>query len=156
MALFRTRFCGYAVEFSPFEGRRLAVATAQYFGVVGNGQVHVLDHSGPVPTEVYSATTQDGVYDVAWNEGNENQLIAACADGSVKLFDFAHPQPVMDWREHQGEIFGVHCNYLAKTTFATASYDRLVKVWDLNAPRSVTTLAEHSYIVYCAVWNPRK
>ena len=31
------------MEFSPFEGERVAVATAQYFGIVGNGRLHVLD-----------------------------------------------------------------------------------------------------------------
>lgn len=33
------------VEFSPFEGERHAVATAQYFGIVGNGRLHVIDRS---------------------------------------------------------------------------------------------------------------
>lgn len=31
------------VEFSPFQSERIAVATAQYFGLVGNGRLHVLD-----------------------------------------------------------------------------------------------------------------
>lgn len=33
------------VEFSPFEAESLAVATAQYFGIVGNGRLHVLHRS---------------------------------------------------------------------------------------------------------------
>lgn len=33
------------MEFSPFEGQRLAVATAQYFGIVGNGRLHVIDRT---------------------------------------------------------------------------------------------------------------
>lgn len=48
------------VEFSPFEGGRLAVATAQYFGIVGNGRLHVIDrsaqHSGGL-REVSCTTT---------------------------------------------------------------------------------------------------
>ncbi|CAN0504880.1 unnamed protein product, partial [Ectocarpus sp. 8 AP-2014] len=31
----------HQVEFSPFDGERVAVATAQYFGIVGNGRLHV-------------------------------------------------------------------------------------------------------------------
>lgn len=39
---FRTAFNGYAVKFSPFEKGRLAVATAQNFGIIGNGRQYVL------------------------------------------------------------------------------------------------------------------
>ena len=31
--------------------------------------------------------TQDGLYDCAWSEVHENQLVTASGDGSIKLFD---------------------------------------------------------------------
>lgn len=31
--------------------------------------------------------TQEGLYDCSWNEMNENQLVSASADGSIKLWD---------------------------------------------------------------------
>jgi peroxin-7 len=31
--------------------------------------------------------TQDGVYDVAWSEIHENQLVTGSGDGSIKLWD---------------------------------------------------------------------
>lgn len=31
--------------------------------------------------------TQDGLYDVAWSEIHENQLVTASGDGSIKLWD---------------------------------------------------------------------
>lgn len=34
-----------------------------------------------------SFDTQDCVYDVAWNEAHENQVLAACGNGSLRLFD---------------------------------------------------------------------
>ena len=40
--LFKTDFNGYAVKFSPFEDGRLAVATSQNFGIIGNGRQYVL------------------------------------------------------------------------------------------------------------------
>ena len=39
---FRTQFQGYAVRFSPFEDGKLAVATSQNYGIVGNGRQYVL------------------------------------------------------------------------------------------------------------------
>ena len=39
---FKTDFNGYAVKFSPFEDGRIAVATSQNFGIIGNGRQYVL------------------------------------------------------------------------------------------------------------------
>lgn len=39
---FKTEFNGYAVKFSPFEDGRIAVATSQNFGIIGNGRQYVL------------------------------------------------------------------------------------------------------------------
>ena len=33
---------GYSVKFSPFEDDKLAVATSQNFGIIGNGKQYVL------------------------------------------------------------------------------------------------------------------
>jgi len=35
----------------------------------------------------YRFDTQDGLYDVAWSEIHENQLVTASGDGSIKLWD---------------------------------------------------------------------
>ena len=42
MPVCRTAFQGYSVKFSPFEEGKLAVATAQNFGIIGNGKQYVL------------------------------------------------------------------------------------------------------------------
>lgn len=34
-----------------------------------------------------SFDTQDGLFDVCWSEVNENQLVTASGDGSIKLWD---------------------------------------------------------------------
>ena len=31
--------------------------------------------------------TQDGLYDIAWSEIHENQLVTGSGDGSIKLWD---------------------------------------------------------------------
>lgn len=42
MPVFQTAFQGYSVKCSPFEDGKLAVATAQNFGIIGNGKQYVL------------------------------------------------------------------------------------------------------------------
>uniref|UniRef100_A0A2N9ES46 Uncharacterized protein n=1 Tax=Fagus sylvatica TaxID=28930 RepID=A0A2N9ES46_FAGSY len=50
MPVFKTPFNGYSVKFSPFYESRIVVATAQNFGILGNGRIHVLG-SGCVKRE---------------------------------------------------------------------------------------------------------
>jgi peroxin-7 len=42
MPAYHTAFQGYSVRFSPFEEGKLAVATSQNFGIIGNGKQYVL------------------------------------------------------------------------------------------------------------------
>lgn len=75
VTLFRTEGSNpYGVEFSPFGDGRIAVASSQYFGIVGNGRQYVLQQPGPgAPLQVLRVfETQDGLYDCAWNEVNGN------------------------------------------------------------------------------------
>lgn len=60
-------FIKFQVEWNPFEGQRLAVATAQHFGIVGNGRQFVLDilPDGSVAC-VAQFDTRDGLYDCSW------------------------------------------------------------------------------------------
>jgi peroxin-7 len=37
MPSYKTAFNGYSVEYSPFEEEKIAVATSQHFGIIGNG-----------------------------------------------------------------------------------------------------------------------
>ncbi len=87
---------------------RIAVAASQYYGIVGNGRVYVLDllPDGMVGC-VKFFDTKDGLFDVAWSEENENQFVTCSGDGSLRLWDVAHPRPLMAFLEHTAEVYGV-------------------------------------------------
>jgi hypothetical protein len=60
---------------------------------------------GLIETAVFD--TADGLYDCAWSEENENIVLAACADGSVKVYDLAAPpqaNPLRVFQEHRNEV----------------------------------------------------
>lgn len=64
-----------------------------------------LTPAGLVETAVFD--TQDGLYDCAWSEENENVVLAASGDGSVKVYDLAAPpmaNPLRVFREHKHEV----------------------------------------------------
>jgi len=53
----RTPFNACSVKFSPFLEQRIAVATSQNFGIIGNGRQHVFDVSF-VPKELLPVKRQ--------------------------------------------------------------------------------------------------
>jgi peroxin-7 len=76
-----------------------------------------------------SYDTQDALYDIAWSESHENQLVVASGDGSVKLFDITLDQfPVMSWQEHKREVYSVSWNMVSKDTFLSSSWDGTIKL----------------------------
>ena len=85
-------FAHFSVAWSPFHNSRLAVASSANYGLVGNGRLHLVSLApgpGPLPSLKLEKQypTQDGLYDVAWSEIHENQLVTASGDGSIRLWD---------------------------------------------------------------------
>jgi peroxin-7 len=98
------------VAWSPFHTTRIAIASSANYGIIGNGRLNVASTlSGPSGTggikldklsvsyifpscgqanpQLASYETQDGLYDLAWSEVHENQLVTVSGDGSIKLWD---------------------------------------------------------------------
>jgi peroxin-7 len=44
--------------------------------------------------ETHRYDTQDGLYDLAWSEIHENQIVTASGDGSLKLWDIMLKVPL--------------------------------------------------------------
>lgn len=155
MLEYRTQgFNGYSVKYSPFFDSRIAVAASANFGLVGNGRLYVLGltERGIVADKWFD--TQDSLFDTAWSEAHEHQLLTAGGDGSVRLFDTTLAQfPVQSWQEHGREVFAVHWNLVAKDTFLSSSWDGTVKIWSPHAQASLTTLPTHS-CTYSAAFSP--
>ncbi|KAI6041312.1 WD40-repeat-containing domain protein [Pisolithus marmoratus] len=153
-------FAHYSVAWSPFHNHRLAVASAANFGLVGNGRLHTVSLvPGPRGTHGVKVDkffeTQDALYDVAWSEVHENQLVGSSGDGSIKMWDITlNDFPMRSWREHTREVFSVDWSNIRKDTFLSSSWDGNVKLWTPDRPRSVTTLQAHQSCVYQALFSP--
>lgn len=60
---------------------------------------------------------------------HENQLLAACGDGSVKLFDTSADNfPIQNFHEHKREVYAVSWNQITKDTFLSSSWDGTIKI----------------------------
>ncbi|KAK6355540.1 peroxisomal targeting signal 2 receptor [Orbilia brochopaga] len=155
MFSFRTQgYNGYNLKYSPFHDSRLAVAGSANFGLVGNGRLYVLGLTANGIVAEKTFDTQDGLFDLAWSEVHENQVVVASGDGSIKLFDVAlNDFPIQSWHEHKREVFSVHWNLVDKTTFASSSWDGTVKIWSPERPASLTTLPTNS-CTYSTAFSP--
>ncbi|KAL1879368.1 hypothetical protein VTK73DRAFT_7099 [Phialemonium thermophilum] len=155
MLEFRTPgFNPYAVKYSPYYDSRIAVATSANYGIVGNGRLFAL---GMTPAGIQlekSFDTNDALYDLAWSEINENQMVVACGDGSIKLFDLGVDNfPVMNFHEHKRETFCVYWNPITKDNFLSSSWDGTVKIWSPTRHASLRTLPIGS-CTYSAAFSP--
>jgi len=150
-------FQGYGVEWSPFDPHRLAVASSQNYGIVGNGAVHVIDVTPRGVVEVASFPTLDGCYDVAWSEASDRLVATAGGDGAVRLWDVAAPpraNPLRAWAEHAREVHSLDWGLVRRDVFVSTSWDDTARLWSPESPRALRSFAEHGYCVYSASWCP--
>ncbi|VVT54117.1 uncharacterized protein SAPINGB_P003915 [Magnusiomyces paraingens] len=163
MLSYRTQgFNPYSVAYSPFFDSKIAVAAAANFGLVGNGRLYVLNltDSGQILPQAYF-DTQDGLFDLAWSEVHENQVVASSGDGTIKLFDLATASPpppatgfvgaaapptagkinfpIQVYKEHTREVFSVNWNLAQKHLFCTSSWDGTIKIWTPDRAQSIST-----------------
>ncbi|KAI9440565.1 WD40-repeat-containing domain protein [Lactarius indigo] len=145
-----------------FHTTRIAVASSANYGIVGNGRLHLasvfLNPSGVPDIKLDKFyETQDGLYDLAWSEVHENQLVTASGDGSLKLWDVTlNTLPIRAWHEHTREVYGVDWSNIKKDQFVSCCMDGSVKVWTPEHPRSLTTLQAHHACVYQALFSPHQ
>ncbi|KAF8581541.1 WD40 repeat-like protein [Ramaria rubella] len=148
-------FSHYSVAWSPFHNGRLALASAANYGLVGNGRLHVASLVPPTLQLDKTYDSQDGLYDIAWSEIHENQIVTASGDGSIKLWDvMLNDLPIRAWHEHTREVFSVDWSNIDKEFFISSSWDGTVKLWTPNRPHSVQTLHAHSACIYQALFSP--
>jgi peroxin-7 len=82
-----SEFEGYNVKFSPFENNKLAACFSQYYGIIGNGRLSVfLINNLGIIEETVRFNSNDAMFDIAWSELNENQLVSVGGDGSVNFY----------------------------------------------------------------------
>jgi peroxin-7 len=67
------------------------IAQSQNFGVVGSGAVSVISTAGPQINLVQQFQTPDSCFDACFSEANQNQVLSAGGNGTLKLFQLGQP-----------------------------------------------------------------
>ncbi|CAG9138580.1 unnamed protein product [Plutella xylostella] len=91
---------------------------------------------------------------VSWNAYHKNVLASSDYEGTVSVWDAGTGQRTRALQEHDKRCWSVHFNRSDVRLLASGSDDARVKLWALNAERSVATL-EAKFNVCCVRFNPR-
>ena len=85
---------------------------------------------GPLQV-VQSIPTQDSCFDACFSEGNQNQVISAGGDSTLKIWNLgANAGPAQVLKGHSAEVQSCEMNHLNKRMVVSASMDKTVKVWN--------------------------
>ena len=137
--------------------QKLAIGTSQYYGIAGNGKLHILNFNNVQGLHsLRHFDTQHGIFDIAWNEMNEDQIIVGCGDGTVRLFDIKSPDnyPIRIYNEHEVEVSTVAWNGINKRLFGSGGWDNIIRIYDPEFTSSIATLKGHTKSVYGIDWHP--
>ncbi|XP_045456918.1 E3 ubiquitin-protein ligase COP1-like [Melitaea cinxia] len=91
---------------------------------------------------------------VSWNAYHKNVLASSDYEGTVSVWDAGAGVRTRALQEHDKRAWSVHFNRADVHLLASGSDDARVKLWSLNAERSVATL-EAKFNVCCVRFNPR-
>ncbi|CAK8672176.1 unnamed protein product [Clavelina lepadiformis] len=160
MSTFQTHgLHGYSVKFSPFSPNLLACVACQQYGISGNAALLIaeFDPELNLPVKiVHSAPAPDGLFDVAWSELDPTVCCTASGDGTVLVWNITKKEPVLVAKEHNKEVYCVDWSHGGnKNLVVSGSWDRLAKVWDMQAGKCINTFEGHFGVVYSTIWCPQ-
>jgi transducin (beta)-like 1 len=103
----------------------------------------------------------DEVNAIKWDP--TGTMLASCSDDyTAKVWSVKQDEPLHDLRLHTKEIYTIKWSPTGPGTknpskpllLATASFDSLVKLWDMEKGECIFTLAKHTEPVYSVAFNP--
>jgi len=82
------------------------------------------------------------VFGCAWNPLNACELITACQDGLVRLYDYSNDvtMPLKTFEGHQAKIYNVIFSPVLKGIFASAGDDRAIRIWKADGGPTSTAI----------------
>ena len=143
MLEYRTQgFNGYAVKYSPFFDSRIAVASSQHYGLVGNGRLYILGLTpkGVVAEKWYAPLLPQPTYE----NYTISSLTFVCPNFNAPLSRFDTQDSLYDlsWSEtHENQVL-------------VAAGDGSIKLFDIGLDEfPVGSWKEHNREVFAVHWN---
>lgn len=130
-------------------------------GSGGKIAVFELSTPGRLPDGVIpSLVNGTNVMDFQWNPFNNSELVVACDDGTLKIWEIpggglkeSTNTPTRELNAHLEKIHFIRFHPLAKNVLLTASYDMTIKIWDLNTLEQHQCLQSHTDQIFSFAWS---
>lgn len=148
----------YNLNFILANFNRVAVPLS---GSGGKIAVFELSTPGRLPDGVIpSLVNGTNVMDFQWNPFNNSELVVACDDGTLKIWEIPEGglkestnTPTRELNAHLEKIHFIRFHPLAKNVLLTASYDMTIKIWDLNTLEQHQCLQGHTDQIFSFAWS---
>ncbi len=112
-------------------------------------------------TNIFSIVNKSKVSDFQWDPYDEETLAVGCDDGIVKIWkigenglDCSLEEPNIELRGHIERLYCIRYHPYIRNVIASASYDRTIKVWNIETRQAVKTLRGHSDVIFSISWSP--
>jgi coronin-7 len=129
-----------------------------------SGQVGIveLNRPGRLPdTHIHSLINKSKISDFAWDPFDDETLAVACDDGAVKIWTVPDDglndsidQPVVELKGHTERLYCIKYHPYVKHILASASFDRTIKVWNVEIQECMINLTGNTDVVFSMSWSP--
>ncbi|CAO1339123.1 unnamed protein product [Diamesa serratosioi] len=131
-------------------------------GAGGKIAVFELSKTGRLLDGVIPALVNgSNVMDFQWNPFNSKQLVVACDDGSLKIWEIPDEglvectnTPNEEICAHSDKIYCIKFHPLAKDVLVTVSCDMIIKIWNLSTLKAEYSLKGHTDQIFGFAWSP--
>lgn len=118
--------------------------------------------TGKLPDGVIPALVHgNNIMDFAWDPFDNQRLVVACDDGTVKLWRIPETglvettnEPEHEFNAHSDKIYFLKFHPLAKNILATGSYDMTIRIWNLDTFSDIIVLNGHTDQMFSFAWSP--
>lgn len=80
-------------------------------------------------------------------DADQNQVVSALFDGSIKVVDINAQKVFKDYKEHIGRVWSVV--KINDNNFASSADDKVIKIWDIRQPKAVFSSEKSNGRVSC-------
>lgn len=121
------------------------------------GQISVVELSKPgrlTDSAIYSIINKSKVSDFAWDPFDNERLAAACDECVVKIWQLPNEgltssmeEPSFVLKGHLERLYCIKYHPYVRNLLASASYDRTIRLWNVETGVSMRTLTGHTDVV---------
>jgi len=119
----------------------IAYSTNGRFLAVGNnvGHLYIYDMKEDKKMQKIEDVHHKQIRDIAFTADN-NKIVTVADDFTIVIFDLVKFQKITSLSGHKGNINCVNAHPKDKSKIVTGSYDRTVKVWDIESKTCTQTI----------------